>query len=619
MTYILPDEWKPSPKIRIEGTALEIVRSNSSMSVLAGPGSGKTELLAQRAAYLLTTGLCPPPRRILAISFKVDAARNLQERVSDRCDLVQAKRFESLTLDAFAKRIVDQFLEALPDHLRPTSDYKIIFPNRDIWEDFGNSHSDDYPEIRGKNNKQLEKIAHSSIPIPQLENAATIEQQIQWVWWHDQISATPSCLTFDMIKLLAVQILQSHHSILTAVRHTYSHVFLDEFQDVTQHQYDLVKVAFFGSNSVLTAVGDSNQAIMRWAGARADIFDQFEADFHATDKRLLFNFRSNSRIVDLINDLTATFDDNFIPNECARQDDPVPEDAVEGWVFETRQDEGKFIASYVAGELKKNLDLKPTDFVILARLRVNDVEDRVKADFQRLGLKVRNEARQVGGIAIQDLAKEKAYDFLLSTLKLAVNVREGQPFQECRNTIADVRGSDLNSDKGHSDSLNAVRKLISELKDLINGRTPLDVEGKEVSDLILAHISRGELQRTYREYVGGERLNTVISGFESFFDECREGVNSWSECISDMEGSDSVRLMTIHKSKGLEYHTVIFVEFNDDAFWGNDDDVNVFFVALSRARERVYFSFTKDSKGSRNIKAFAEKLQTSNVSFFNKP
>ncbi len=615
MTYISPDDWKPSPQIRIEGTALEIVRSNSSISVLAGPGAGKTELLAQRAAYLLTTGLCPPPRRILAISFKVDAARNLQERVSDRCDPVQAKRFESLTLDAFAKRIVDQFLEALPDHLQPTPDYKIIFPNRDIWQEFGNNYSDDYPEIRAKNNKQLEKITHSSIPISQLENATTVEQQIQWVWWHDQISATPSCLTFDMIKLLAVQILQSHDSILSALRQTYSHVFLDEFQDVTQRQYELIKVGFCGSNSVLTAVGDSNQAIMRWAGARADIFDQFEADFNATDKRLLFNFRSNSRIVELINDLTATFDDNFIPTECARQDEPVPEGAVEGWVFDTRKDEGEFIASYVAEELKKNSDLKPTDFVILARLRVNDVEDRVKANFQEQGLKIRNEARQVGGIAIQDLVKEKAYIFLLSTLKLAVNVREGQPFQECRNTIADVRGSDLNSDKGHSDSLYAVRILISELEDLINDRNPMEVDGKDIADLILAHISRGELQRTYREYVGGDRLSTVISGFKVFFDECREGINSWSECISDMEGSDSIRLMTIHKSKGLEYHTVIFIEFNDDAFWGNDDDVNVFFVALSRARERVYFSLTKDSKGTKNIKALAEKLQAAKVRF----
>lgn len=358
---------------------------------------------------------------------------------------------------------------------------------------------------------------------------------------------------------------------------------------------------------------------MRWAGARADIFDQFEADFGATDKRLLFNFRSNSRIVQLINDLTATFDEEFIPTECARHDEPVPENAVEGWVFETRQDEGEYIASYIAKELAGNPDLKPTDFVILARLRIDGVEDRIKSNFKNEGLKLRNEARQVGGIAIQDLVKEKAYAFMLSALKLSVNVRVGQPFQECRNTIADVRGADLNSDQGHSEALFAVRSLISQLTDLIDGRDPNEIRGEEISDLVLAFVSRSELQRTYREYVGGGRLDTVITGFRAFFDECREDANNWFECISNMEGAESVRLMTVHKSKGLEYHTVVFVEFNDDAFWGNDDDINVFFVALSRARERVHFSFTKDSSGSRNIKGFVEKLEAANVSFSNKP
>ena len=418
-----------------------------------------------------------------------------------------------------------------------------------------------------------------------------------------------------MIKSLATFILRSQASILSALRHTYSHVFLDEFQDVTGRQYELIQAAFLGSEAVLTAVGDSNQAIMRWAGAREDIFEQFEADFRASDERLLFNFRSNSRIDKLINDLAATFDDDYVPTECSRQNDPVPENAVEGWVFDTRQAEGKFLASFIADELQKKPDLTPADFVILARLRVNDVEDRIKAAFHDQGLKVRNEARAVGGIAIQDLVKEKAYSFLLASVKLAVNVRDGRPFQDCRITFADVRGADLNNDKGHSETLHAVRSLIRELERLINGRSPSQVTGREIADLILAHVERGELQRTYREYIGGERLNSTIAGFEAFFDECRDGSASWSECISNMEGADSVRLMTIHKSKGLEYHTVIFVEFNDDAFWGNDDDVNVFFVALSRARERVYFSFTKDSKGIKNVMGLYKKLEAANVSF----
>lgn len=618
MNYVKPDDWQPSPGIRIEGKALEVVKSDTSMSVLAGPGAGKTELLAQRATYLLTTGLCPPPRRILAIAFKVDAARNLQNRVSDRCDPMQAKRFESLTLDAFAKKIVDQFSESLPEPWRPTTDYKIVFTNKDVWEEFRNRHGDTYPLLRGIRNPRLEDITHHSMPEFELKDATSQEQQIQWVWWHDQINAVPSRLNFDMIKSLATYILRSQGSILSALRHTYSHVFLDEFQDVTARQYELIKTAFLGSTSVLTAVGDSNQAIMRWAGARPDIFDQFEADFQAPNERLLFNYRSNARIVTLINDLAGTFDDDYVPTECARQDAPVPDNAVVGWVFDTRQAEGEFLASYVSDQLQQNPDLTPADFVILARLRVNDVEDRILASFREHGLKIRNEARTVGDVAIQDLVKEKAYSFLLASLKLAVNFREGQPFQDCRNTIADVRGADIHNDKGHSETLNDVRNLVSELEQVINGRNPSEISGREISELILSHVDNQELQRTYREYVGGERLSLIISGFEIFFDECRNGVASWSECITNMEGSDSVRLMTIHKSKGLEYHTVIFVEFNDDAFWGNDDDVNVFFVALSRARERIYFSFTQDSKGMQNVRELYSKLEAANVSFIKK-
>lgn len=75
--------------------------------------------------------------------------------------------------------------------------------------------------------------------------------------------------------------------------------------------------------------------------------------------------------------------------------------------------------------------------------------------------------------------------------------------------------------------------------------------------------------------------------------------------------------MTIHKSKGLEYHTVIFTEVNDEAFWNNDDDVNLFFVALSRARERVRFSLTQDARGFQNVGHFIQLLRESGVAFRN--
>jgi len=112
---IAPDKWRPVAGISLEPNAEEAVRSDHNCLVVAGPGAGKTELLAQRACYLLETGLCPEPRMILAISFKRDAAKNLADRVERRCGKELARRFCSLTYDAFAKSLVDRFMLGLPE------------------------------------------------------------------------------------------------------------------------------------------------------------------------------------------------------------------------------------------------------------------------------------------------------------------------------------------------------------------------------------------------------------------------------------------------------------------------------------------------------------------------
>ena len=76
---------------------------------------------------------------------------------------------------------------------------------------------------------------------------------------------------------------------------SFSHVFLDEFQDTTKLQYDLLKTAFLNSGSVLTAVGGTKQRIMLWAGAMDGIFKTFKNDFSAIELPLLMNFRSAPR------------------------------------------------------------------------------------------------------------------------------------------------------------------------------------------------------------------------------------------------------------------------------------------------------------------------------------
>src|SRR5580704_13005714 len=133
---IAAEDWTPIGVDALEAAAFLVVRSTDNRSVIAGPGAGKTELLAQRAAYLLQTGMSPAPQRILAISFKRDAASNLVARVRERCHRQHAGRFDSMTFDAFAKGLIDRFGQSLPDRWRPSPDYEVMFPTDRGYRDY---------------------------------------------------------------------------------------------------------------------------------------------------------------------------------------------------------------------------------------------------------------------------------------------------------------------------------------------------------------------------------------------------------------------------------------------------------------------------------------------------
>src|SRR4051794_7548864 len=182
------DRWIPSDNLELEPNALaaatEIERN---VALTAGPGAGKTEMLAQRADFLLRTGTCRYPKRILAISFKVDASKNLKDRVRRRCGLDLGARFDSYTFHAFAKRIIDRFRPVL-------SGKDALDPGYGI----------------GRDRKARKQI------------------------------------TFDDLVPLAIKIVRNSAVARNAIRQTYSDVFLDEFQDCTDQQYELIKILFQG-------------------------------------------------------------------------------------------------------------------------------------------------------------------------------------------------------------------------------------------------------------------------------------------------------------------------------------------------------------------------------------
>ena len=296
MKIVHPDDWLPCDGISLEEAADTAVRcSNRHVMVIAGPGAGKTELLAQKAAFLFQTNQCKEPQKILAISFKTDAAQNLKERVEKRCGEDVKGRFVSMTYDAFAKSILDHFLYALPDELRPVSNY-LVNDSDTIDAAF---RSLGYRNPCGFTPSRLK--AEYDVILSQVLLPLTGSEMGHRAWslLLKGFNGYNATLTFKMIMTLAMYIIKTNPYIKQSLQMTYSFVFLDEFQDTTAIQYAFIKECFWGCSTKITAVGDNKQRIMVWAGAVKTIFNDIYKELNPVGVRLVMNHRSAPRLVAL--------------------------------------------------------------------------------------------------------------------------------------------------------------------------------------------------------------------------------------------------------------------------------------------------------------------------------
>jgi superfamily I DNA/RNA helicase len=299
------EEWRPIGISDLEPAAWKALRDNGNAAVVAGPGAGKTEFLAQRAAYLLQTGICPWPQRILAISFKKDAAANLGRRVASRVP-EHAGRFASMTFDAFTKSLVDRFAAALPADWRMSDGYHIRYTTDSEVSQFLNGVAFSAPPaLSGRLGFQPRRFVPDVVGGWQLPESLPPEDEVDAVsyavreWWRARYLRSGTAeVDFVMLNRLAELLVRAVPKLRRALRMTYPMVFVDEFQDTTSAQFSFL-TSVFGEETTVTAVGDSKQRIMGWAGALPEALQRFTDAFDATSYALAWNFRSSDALVEL--------------------------------------------------------------------------------------------------------------------------------------------------------------------------------------------------------------------------------------------------------------------------------------------------------------------------------
>ncbi len=603
MPLVAPDAWRPRGITDLEPNAWHVLRRQGSTCVVAGPGAGKTEFLAQRAAYLLETGACPAPHRVLAISFKTDAAENLAARVRERCERAQGGRFVSMTFDAFTKSLVDRFHPALPADWRSTKPYEIDFPKRRQVEDFLTRARLSAPQPwqaaiarLGPSNFEARVVGSFRLPLQAIAPATAMEFVIER-WWAELLRRRgASLLTFIMLNRLAELLLRARPQTGRALHATYPFIFVDEFQDTTHAQYDFLLSAFCDPRITVTVVGDNKQRIMVWAGARTDAFDRFERDFAAERVPLLFNFRSSPDLVRIQHVVAQALDAGAIPT-VAQSDSRVDGDVAQVWTCPTAAGEAQHLARWLAQDMAAR-GIRPRDYAVLVRQTADRFEEQLGPALAAANLHLRNESRALGRTTLQDLLVDAYAEIAQALLRLgAVRLAPGawqvasEAVLRLRDTDPDDELSCLRAEEGLSTFLQSLRATMA-------ATPPSTAAAEALADQVLAFVDAHALARAYPEYATGEALVIAIEAFRLHLAACADGSTDWATCLDRFGGVDQVPLMTVHKSKGLEYDTILFVGLDDAMWWshsaGNPEGIATFFVALSRAKQRAIFTFCRE-------------------------
>ena len=613
MIKVTPDKWIPCDGIVLEENAETAVKeTDNNILVIAGPGAGKTELLAQKASYLFQTNICSDPQKILAISFKNDAADNLKKRVIKRCGSDVESRFVSLTYDAFAKGIVDHFIYALPKELRPNCEYAVN-DDEAIDAAFKKAGYNNPNRFSKSKLKMFYDKTLSSVTLPFTRNDLG---ELVWKLLIKGFDNYKSTLSFKMISILAEFIIRTNSKIKKGLHLTYEYAFLDEFQDTTGLQYNLVKQCFLNSKSLLTAVGDNKQRIMVWAGALKTVFTDFKNDFDAKETYLLMNHRSAPKLVELQKMMYSSLqekDCNIKVSSKWQSNDGK----ISLLIADEDERERQVITSSIVEKISSGI--APNELCILCKqlpmnysshiieeLKGNNIYARIENDYQ-------------------ELLKEPVVEIITALLKLSIDIKQPEEWEFVIDEMSKLWNINLLQEDNSYYKMQ--EKLIGELNIIRNFITIIETEEQFQNLLndIVDFIGISHLKALIPSYNQGRYLNDILKKFQNLmWKELKSVEFNWKLALENFGGLHSIPIMTIHKSKGLEYDTVYFLGLEDAAFWNfsnqPEEDRCAFFVALSRAKREVMFTFCKRRyynsqiiQSHKNINEFFELLKTPGI------
>ncbi|PCJ34264.1 MAG: DNA helicase Rep [Cellvibrionales bacterium] len=273
--------------------------------VLAGAGSGKTSVITRKIAYLIEKcGVAG--RNIAAVTFTNKAAREMKARVGT---LVKGRAARGLTISTFHNLGLNIIRRELV-HLGYKNGFSIFDSedSRTLIKELMITKTEIDPDLINIAQQQISKWKNElQSPQQAMSHAESDGEQALGLLYerYQQALKAYNAVDFDDLILLPVQLFRDHPEVLGKWQQRIQYLLVDEYQDTNMAQYELVKM-LVGDRQALTVVGDDDQSIYAWRGARPENLEQLQVDFpHLEVVKLEQNYRSTARILRAANTLIA--------------------------------------------------------------------------------------------------------------------------------------------------------------------------------------------------------------------------------------------------------------------------------------------------------------------------
>lgn len=596
--------------------------------ILAGAGSGKTRVLTHRMANIIARGAAAPDE-ILCVTFTNKAAKEMEARIYKTLANIGAPIRSQLwisTFHSFCVRILRTHITLL--------DYKPFFGIYDSSDQLSqikkvmkvlNINDKMYPpknfQGRISDAKMLaltpEELRKNSRP---MMDPKTLEV---YSLYETEMKKANS-LDFDDLLLKTYELFRMYPDILEAYQDKFRYIMVDEYQDTNHIQYLIVQLLAKKHHN-LCVVGDEDQSIYSWRGADISNILDFEKDFpEAKIVKLEENYRSTSNIVN-----AAT---KVIKNNLQRKDKTLFTSNAEGDLIQVREekneyDEARFVAKTIHSMMASG-EGSYNDYAVFYR---TNAQSRVLEEQMRtLGIPY----RLIGGVRFYERMEIKD---MISYMKLSMNPSDDVAFKRVINVPTRGIGK-TTVDKleeysiEHKLSLYVAAQKATELRIFNAGTTGKIRRFLAILEELQVSATQFKLPEFYHilldrtEYVNAlkaddspeakariENLDELDNAITQFAKERGEEGNLQSfleemALVSDVDSlnqeQNSVTLMTLHVSKGLEFPFVFVVGLEENLFpsnrgvdeSGNEDveeERRLAYVGMTRARQKLWMTYTR--------------------------